>query len=174
MPTDPLAAYDQIFEDAGREWNVDPMLLKAMMMQESRGNARAVSPAGAMGLMQIMPDTARKLGLTNPFDPAQSIFGAAKYMNEALEKEGGPEGALLYYHGGPGWRQAYGPESKAYVPKVAGHYKTLQATRQPQQPPAQQAAAAPPEGNPDINPGTGLVDPAGTLSPPPTRTLGGY
>src|SRR5580765_5371200 len=129
-----LSAYDQVFEDAGREWNIDPKLLKAMATQESGGNPRAVSKAGAQGLMQIMPATAKSLGMTDPTDPVQSIYGAAKYMNEALDKEGSAEGALLYYHGGPGWRQAYGPESRGYVPAIAAHYKALAKQDAPAEP----------------------------------------
>jgi hypothetical protein len=139
--------YDQAFEDAGREWNVDPTLLRAVAAQESRGNTSAVSPAGAQGLMQITPATQKYLGVTDPNDPVQSIFGAAKYLSEGLDKEGSPEGALLYYHGGPGWRQAYGPESQGYVPAVAAHYKVLAQAQASAPPPASQptvAASVPP------------------------------
>lgn len=125
MPKRDLSAYDDIFQSAGREWNVDPLLLKAMATQESAGDPKAISKAGAMGLMQIMPATAKGLGVTNAFDPVQSIYGAAKLMDEALRAEGSAERALLYYHGGPAWRRAYGPESRAYVPAVAGHYQSL-------------------------------------------------
>jgi len=143
MPS--LDDLDPVFQAAGQEWNVDPLLLKAMARQESGGNVRAVSKAGAQGLMQIMPDTAKGLGITDPNDPVQSIWGAAKYMNRALDKEGSAEGALLNYHGGDGWRQAYGTESKAYVPAVASHYKALLGAQQPQQPTGQQPAPAAPQ-----------------------------
>jgi soluble lytic murein transglycosylase-like protein len=123
MPADPdpLAPYEHIIQAAAKEWNVDPLLLKALALQESKGNPRAVSPAGAQGLMQIMPGTQRDLGVTDPFDPVQSIFGAAKYLSEGLDKEGSPEGALLYYHGGP----ARNKESQTYVPGIAAHYQAL-------------------------------------------------
>ena len=120
-----VSAYDPVFEAAGNEWNVDPQLLKAMAIQESGGRANAVSKAGAVGVMQIMPDTAKTLGITDPTDPVQSIYGAAKYMNRALDKEGSVEDALRNYHGGDGWRQAYGPESRGYVPAVTKHYQIL-------------------------------------------------
>jgi len=126
MAADP-ASFDELIHAAGREWNVDPRLLKAVMMQESGGNPDARSKAGARGLMQIMPDTAKGLGLTNPHDPAQSIFGGAKYLSEALDKEGSPEAALLYYHGGPDWRSKYGAESRGYVPGVTAHYTKIAA-----------------------------------------------
>ena len=142
-----LSQYDPIFQAAGQEWNVDPLLLKALAIQESGGRANAVSGAGAQGLMQIIPSTQKQLGVTDPFDPVQSIYGAAKYMNEALDAEKSPEGALLYYHGGPGWRQNYGRESAAYVPAIASHYQQLvkasqqQAPQQARTPQAAQAVA---------------------------------
>jgi hypothetical protein len=121
---DALDQYDPIFQAAGQEWNVDWRALKAIAGQESGGKTGAVSKAGAQGLMQIMPSTARGLGMTDPMDPAQSIYGAAKYMSQALDHEGdNPRAALLYYHGGPGWRQNYGPESAGYVPGVAAKYQ---------------------------------------------------
>jgi soluble lytic murein transglycosylase-like protein len=145
---DALAPYEPIFQAASQSWNVDPLLLKALAAQESRGNPRAVSKAGAQGLMQIMPDTQKYLGVTDPFDPVQSIFGAAKYLSEGLDKEGSPEGALLYYHGGADWKSRFGPESAAYVPAVAGHYKALLAAQPAQAPPPPQPAVAPPDAAP--------------------------
>lgn len=129
MPDDPMAQYDPIFQAAGAEWNVDPTLLKAIAWPESRGNPKAVSPAGAQGLMQIMPDTQKALGVTDPLDPVQSIFGGAKYMSQALDAEKSPEEALLYYHGGPDWRAPgkFGPESRGYVPLVTQRYQQLKA-----------------------------------------------
>lgn len=131
-----LSQYDPVFQAAGTEWNVDPTLLKAVAAQESGGRTNAVSPKNAHGLMQITPDTQKYLGVTDPNDPVQSIYGAAKYLSEGLDKEGSPEGALLYYHGGPGWRQAYGPESRAYVPGVTAHYVALKPPDQAQDAPA--------------------------------------
>jgi hypothetical protein len=118
-----LSIYDPVFKEAGLEWNVDPTLLKAVAAQESGGKSQAVSKAGAAGLMGIMPDTGRGLGMTDLKDPVQSIWGGAKYLASALDAEGTPQKALLYYHGGPDWRQRFGPESAAYVPSVAKHYQ---------------------------------------------------
>jgi hypothetical protein len=99
--------------------------------------------------MQIIPSTQRALGVTDPFDPVQSIYAGAKYMDEALSKEGRPDLALLYYHGGPGWRDKYGKESAGYVPAVTGHYQKLVREAANQPTPAQSAsdqpAAPPPE-----------------------------
>jgi soluble lytic murein transglycosylase-like protein len=131
--------FDPIFHAAGQEWNVDPLLLKAMARQESGGNPNAVT-GKAQGLMQITPATQKTLGVRDPFDPVESIWGAAKYMDEALRAEGSPEKALLYYHGGPGWRKAFGPESRGYVPAVSKYYKQYidaqQAAQPPEPPPA--------------------------------------
>ena len=97
-------------------------------MQESGGRPNLVSPAGAQGMMQIMPGTQKDLGVTNPFDPVQSIYGGAKYLSQGLDKEGTPEAALLFYHGGPSWRGSYARdrESQSYVPGVAKWYKMIQ------------------------------------------------
>jgi hypothetical protein len=123
-----LDQYDPVFEEAGREWNVDPRLLKAMAAQESAGNARAVSRAGARGLMQIMPDTGQGLGLTDPENPVDSIWAGAKYMSHALDAEQGDvRRALWFYHGGPQWGAPgkFGPESQAYVPAIEARYAAL-------------------------------------------------
>lgn len=174
MPS--LDDLDPVFQAAGQEWNVDPMLLKAMAKQESGGKLDAVSKAGARGLMQIMPDTGKALGITDLHDPVQSIWGAAKYMNRALDKEGSVEGALLNYHGGDGWRSAYGPESQAYVPAIAAHYKALTGARQPDRggvpeapPTTSQTAQAPggdmpisqPSARPPLVTGDSLASPGG-------------
>jgi hypothetical protein len=156
-----LSQYDPIFQAAGTEWNVDPTLLKAVAAQESGGNPRAVSPAGARGLMQIMPGTGQTLGMTDLNDPVQSIYGAAKYLNTALDAEGSPEKALLYYHGGPGWRGSYGRESQNYVPGVTANYQrfakadTGTATDASPSPPAQ------PPSQPPLIIGDSLASPGG-------------
>lgn len=128
----PVNDYDWLYAAAAKDWNLDPLWLKAIAGQETRGNPRLTSPAGAQGLMQIMPETQRALGVEDPFDPAQSIYGGAKYLSEAIEKEGQNANALLYYHGGPGWRNSYGPESRAYAPAVIARYQALiQAASKP-------------------------------------------
>jgi soluble lytic murein transglycosylase-like protein len=147
---DPLASYEPIFQAAGQEWNVDPLLLRSLAAQESGGKPNAVSKAGAQGLMQIMPETQKYLGITDPTDPVQSIFGAAKYLSEGLDKEGSPEGALLFYHGGPDWKSRFGPESAAYVPAVAARYKALLAAQPPVAATPPQAAVTAPDATPAI------------------------
>lgn len=161
MPS--LDDLDPVFQAAGQEWNVDPMLLKAMAKQESGGRMNAVSSKNAQGLMQIIPETQKALGVTDPNDPVQSIWGAAKYMDQALTAENGSvEQALLYYHGGPGWRGAYGPESRGYVPAIAGHYKALMAAQQPQTPDSSQPVPAASAAVPDAD--------APMYTAPPSKT----
>lgn len=122
---DPLAAYAPTIDAAAQEWGHDPNFLRALIMQESGGDPKAVSKAGAYGLTGMMPQTGTAMGVTDPTDTDQQIFAGAKYLAQGREAEGTPEGSLLYYHGGPDWRKAYGPESAGYVPAVAARYTAL-------------------------------------------------
>ncbi len=104
---DPL---DPTFDAAGQEWNVDPNLLRAIAGQESGGTANpntAVSPKGARGRMQLMPDTAAAMGVTDTTDPMQNTFGGAKYFSQQLDRYGSPELALAAYNAGPGRLDGY-------------------------------------------------------------------
>lgn len=153
MPA-PAPNYDDIFAAAGAEWNVDPNFLKAVALQESNLNRHSVSSANAQGIMQIIPSTQRALGVTDPFDPEQSIYGGAKYLSQALDAERTPEDALRWYHGGPGWRGNYGQESRDYAPAVTGRYRTIMAaggiggTATPAPPAAPSTPATAPQGTP--------------------------
>lgn len=120
-------ALDPVFDAAGAEWNVDPNILRAVAAQESGGDPNAVSKKGARSIMGIMPDTQTGLGITDPTDSTQAIWGAAKYLSEAQTKEGTTAGALLYYHGGPKWRERYGTESAGYVPAITKQYQQIVA-----------------------------------------------
>jgi TP901 family phage tail tape measure protein len=112
--TSNLDKYDAIFSQAAVQYNVNEALLKAVAYVESRGNANAVSNQGAQGLMQLMPATARSLGVTNSFDPQQNIFGGAKLLRENLNATGGDEiKALLMYHGGPN-QKTWGEKTQSY------------------------------------------------------------
>jgi hypothetical protein len=115
-----LNDYDPLFESAGRQYNVDPQLLKAVAYTESRGNPSVVSGAGAQGVMQFMPATAKQYGI-DPFDPKQAIPAAAKYISEGLQKYGSPEGALMYYAGGPN-QAIWGEKTRGYPSLVADAY----------------------------------------------------
>jgi hypothetical protein len=127
-------AYDQLFEQAGRQYNVDPALLHAQMLVESGGNPNAKSEVGAEGLMQIMPDTQKRLGVTHAKDPTQAIFGAAKLMAENLDRYGNVADAVRAYHGGTD-KANWGPKTQAYVSKVlSGYGAPAQAAPVAQQP----------------------------------------
>jgi len=121
------AELDAIFEAAGRRYNLSPDLLKAVAKVESNFRPDATSRAGAMGIMQLMPGTARYLGVDDPFDPQQSIFGGARYLREQLDRFNGDiELALAAYNAGwPTVKQHGGippfRETQAYVQKVLGH-----------------------------------------------------
>ncbi len=127
------AQFQPYFEAAGARYGVDPDLLAAVAWAESGFNPDAVSHAGALGLMQIMPGTASGLGV-DPRDPIQAIDGAARYLRTQLDRFGDPRLALAAYNAGPGAVEKYGgippyPETTAYVTKVAGHYEQIRSTR---------------------------------------------
>lgn len=136
------ADYTSTINGAAKSWNVDPTLLQALIEQESGYNPKAVSKAGAVGLTQLMPDTAKGMGVTDPTDPVQQIYGGAKYLSRALDAEKTPEDALNFYHGGPAWRNTYGPESAAYAPAVTARYTSLASQAKASAPSAQNAPAA--------------------------------
>ena len=93
---------DAIFEAAGLRYGLSSDLLKAVAKAESGFRPDATSPAGAMGIMQLMPGTAKSLGITDPYDPEQSIMGGAKYLREMLDRFGGDvHFALAAYNAGP-------------------------------------------------------------------------
>lgn len=150
MPNSAPADLDPIYQAAGREWNVDPLLLRAVAGQESGGTSNpdlARSPKGAGGRMQLMPGTAQGMGVTDTSDPAQNIYGGAKYLSQQLDKYGNPEMALAAYNAGPDRVDNYRAgkatlpdETAAYVPGVTQRYHALAAA---QQPPGATPAAAP-------------------------------
>ena len=115
--------YATLFETAGQQYGVSPALLAAVARQESGYNPRATSPAGAQGLMQLMPGTAAGLGVENPYDPTQAVDGAARLLSSLLDRFGSTPLALAAYNAGPGAVLRYGgippyPETTSYVRSV--------------------------------------------------------
>lgn len=94
--------YAELFNAAGSRYGVDPTLLAAVARQESGFDPRAVSPAGAQGLMQLMPATARGLGVRDSFDPAQAVDGAARLLRDLTARFDRVDLALAAYNAGPG------------------------------------------------------------------------
>ena len=120
--------YARLFNTAAARHGVSADLLAAVAKQESGFNPQAVSPAGARGLMQLMPATARGLGVENSFDPAQSIDGAAKMLRGLIDSFGRTDLALAAYNAGPGAVRKYDgippyPETQNYVRKVLANLR---------------------------------------------------
>jgi soluble lytic murein transglycosylase-like protein len=119
-------AYDDIIREAAATYHLDPAMIRAVMQTESAFNALAVSPVGAMGLMQLMPDVAEELGVEDPLDPRQNIMGGSRYLRQLLNSHAGNVRlALASYNAGPGAVKKYGAvppfkETRDYVKRITG------------------------------------------------------
>lgn len=117
-----------LIETAARKYKVDPKLVAAVAEVESNGNQNAVSSAGAIGVMQLMPDTAAALGV-DPYNKQQNVEGGAKYLRQMLDTFGGDtRKAVAAYNAGPGAVKDYGgvppyKETQNYVNKVLDIYR---------------------------------------------------
>lgn len=121
---------DAIFEEAADTYDVPVQLLKAMGKAESGFDAGAVSPAGAQGVMQLMPATAEALGVSDPFDARSNIMGGARYISDLLNKyEGDMDLALAAYNAGSGNVKKYGgvppfKETQNYIQRIKEYMGT--------------------------------------------------
>lgn len=125
------SSYSKAVELAAKKYGVDENLVRAVIEQESQGNPLARSPAGAMGLMQLMPGTARRFGVTDPYNPLQNIEGGVKYLAWLQQYFGGDVTKMLAgYNAGEGNVNKYGgvppfDETKKYVQTVIALYQRL-------------------------------------------------
>ena len=115
--------YEAIFDEASRTYGVSKSLLLAVAKQESNFDANSVSHAGAQGIMQLMPGTAKTLGVKNAFDPYENIMGGAKLLRDNIRAFGSVPLALAAYNAGPGAVKKYGgvppyKETQDYVKKI--------------------------------------------------------
>lgn len=131
--TETIKDYDVVIRQAADRFGVDPLLVKAVIKAESDFKEKAVSPKGAQGLMQLMPDTARDLEVNDSFDAAENIFGGTNYLAMMLRRFNDDKTlALAAYNAGPERVKAHKgvppiPETEAFVKRVLGYYNSLLA-----------------------------------------------
>jgi soluble lytic murein transglycosylase-like protein len=126
------AQYDAMIEKAAISAALEPNLLRAVIVVESGFNPRAVSKQGAVGLMQLMPATASRFGVSNPYDPKQNVHAGARYLKFLMDRFGqNIRLALAAYNAGEDAVERNGrqippfTETMAYVPKVLRIYRML-------------------------------------------------
>ena len=129
-----FSSIDSLVRMHSKKWNLDPALVKAVIRAESNFKSRAVSSAGAKGLMQLMPATAKQLGVENVYDPSENIGGGVRYLNQMLKKFDGDERlALAAYNAGVDAVLKYGgvppyKETRIYVSRVLKFRKAYLAS----------------------------------------------
>ncbi|WLR48218.1 lytic transglycosylase domain-containing protein [Halobacillus litoralis] len=120
------AGLDNLIKKASERHGVDENLVRSVVKAESNFDAGVVSHAGAQGLMQLMPATAKGLGVKDPFDPEQNLMGGTKYLRQMLDRyDGNTELALAAYNAGPGNVDKYDGvppfrETQNYITKILG------------------------------------------------------
>jgi soluble lytic murein transglycosylase-like protein len=126
---EPHAPFEHIIHHAAATHQVDPYLIKAIIMAESRYNPKAVSKRGARGLMQLMPVTAKSLGVEDSFDPEDNINGGVLYFKKLLDRfDGNVEFALAAYNAGSRYVRKYGGvppfrQTQTYIHKVFKYHR---------------------------------------------------
>jgi hypothetical protein len=129
------AKIDSLIRQNGAKYGVDPYLIFCVMEQESHFNARALSPKGARGLMQLMPGTSARLGVRRPSDPAQNIAGGTRYLKQLIQQFNGRiELVLASYNAGEGAVMKFGrrvppyKETRDYVKRISYRYRRIKPT----------------------------------------------
>ena len=123
-----------LIEPAAAKYALDPNLVAAVIWAESSGDPKAVSTKGAQGLMQLMPKTARDMGVSDVLDPSQNVDGGSRYLREMLDRHDGDlSRALAAYNAGPEAVRKYGGippfrETQNYVGKVMRAYERARVT----------------------------------------------
>ena len=155
-------AVDSYVREAGMRYGVDPCLVSAVMRQESGFRRFAVSPKGASGYMQLMPDTARRFGVSDMFDPRQNILAGTRYLRFLLDRfSGSVELALAGYNAGESAVDRYGRrippfvETQNYVRSIATRYFTRHAGISALRPASAEAATPDPVAGVNYRPPTG-------------------
>lgn len=129
----PPQQIDRLVSANANAWGVDPALVKAIIANESGFDPGATSKTGAQGLMQLEPETAAGLGVSNAYDPAQNIWGGTRYIRGLLERfHGDLRLAVAAYNAGPGAVEKYGgvppyAETQSYVENVLDSYQKYKA-----------------------------------------------
>lgn len=130
-----VPTYDHWIRAACRKYALDPALVKAIIHAESQFDPNAVSPKGAVGLMQLDPVTVRELGISDPFNPQHNIFGGVRYLRDLLDTfEGDQKLALAAYNAGPTQVQRYNgvppfKDTNKYLKQVFRYLTFYQKTK---------------------------------------------
>ena len=131
-PQNVVDQYDNHIHQAARQHRVDPLLIKAIVKVESGFDRYAVSDKGAIGLMQLMPETAKDMQVADPFDPGDNILGGTRFLKKNLDHFNNDlELSLAAYNAGPGRVRAAGripaiPETQAFIKRVLESYRRYQ------------------------------------------------
>ena len=128
---DRIQKYDDLIDEAAKKYNVDKQLIKSVILTESAGKVNAKSHANAKGLMQLMDSTAADMGVNNPWNPKENIYGGTKYLSKMLKQfDGDTDLALAAYNAGPGNVNKYKgippfKETQNYVKRVNNYLNIL-------------------------------------------------